>query len=71
MLGGTWYRFRPGLVIVSVFFLLAAACGDDDETAEPVATQAPATTEAAAPETTAMADEPIKLGYISGGDADP
>ncbi|MDE0376976.1 MAG: hypothetical protein OXK16_13585, partial [bacterium] len=59
-------------MIVSVFFLFAAACGDDEETPEPVATQAPATTEAAAPETTAMtADEPIKLGYISGGDADP
>ena len=49
MFRGKWYRFRPGLVIVSVFFLFAAACGDDEETPEPVATQAPAATEAAVP----------------------
>ena len=75
---GKWYRFRPGLVVVSVFLLFAAACGDDD-VPEPGDTQAPVATEAAAPDTTeAMAeapamvdDEPIKLGYISGGDADP
>ena len=78
MRGRRWYRFRPGLVIVTAFLLFAAACGDDD-TPEPADTQAPAATEAAAPDTTeAMADEmamttdePIKLGYISGGDADP
>ena len=77
MLRGKRYRFRPGLVIVSAFLLLAAACGDGDEAPAPADTQAPAATEAAAPETTmademAMTtDEPIKLGYISGGDADP
>ena len=77
MPGGKWYRFRPGLVIVTAFLLFAAACGGEEETSEPADTQAPAATEAA-PETTGMADdsamttdEPIKLGYISGGDADP
>ncbi|MDE0169687.1 MAG: hypothetical protein OXS29_09250, partial [bacterium] len=64
------------MVIVSVFLLFGAACGDGDEASETTA-PAPAATEAAAPETTMaeepvmVDDEPIKLGYISGGDADP
>jgi len=77
MPGRQWYRFRSGLVIISAFLLFAGACGGGEETSEPAETQAPSATEAA-PETTAMADdsamttdEPIKLGYISGGDADP
>ena len=72
-------------VSVSVLSLIAAACGADDEeeavspppapAAEPAAPDAPPPPEPAEPaETDApadMGDDMIRLGYISGGDADP
>ena len=70
------------VVSVAVMSMIAAACGADDEeetvspppapAAEPAAPDAPPPPEPAEPtEPAEEGDDTIRLGYISGGDADP
>ena len=69
-----WYRSRR-LAVVSVLVLFAAACGGGDSETPETTPPAAAATEATAPATTEAGDVSggggVKLGYISGGDADP
>jgi len=61
---------RKSAVLVAAMALVIAACGSDSDDTTTTTAAAGATTTTAAVTTTTTTEEPIRIGYISGGDAD-